>query len=127
MDEEVRALVVGRDEPEPLVVVEPLHGAGRHCSRVSAEISPGTPPGRAAEKYQCQPRQWRLTCSHLVSLSRLSASTVSLPGPQSITSRAPSRASIVSFPDPDSTESLPFPGSMRSRPPPEEISSSPAP
>src|SRR4051812_34928606 len=110
MDEEVRALVIGRNEPEPLVVVEPLHGAGRHCSGVSAEISPGRPPGRAAEKYQCLPRQWRLTCSQRVSLSRLSASTASLPGPQSTTSRAPSRALIASLPDPDSTRSRPFPG-----------------
>src|SRR4051794_31121760 len=30
MDEEVLALVVGRDEPEALVVVEPLHGSGGH-------------------------------------------------------------------------------------------------
>src|SRR3954470_17981283 len=30
MDEEVLAGLVGRDEPEALVVAEPLHGTGRH-------------------------------------------------------------------------------------------------
>jgi hypothetical protein len=43
-------LVVGRDEPEALVVVEPLHGAGRHL-RIS-NVSPGAAPGRSAETYQ---------------------------------------------------------------------------
>src|SRR4051812_33806660 len=30
--EQVLALVVGRDEPEALIVVEPLHGSGCHMS-----------------------------------------------------------------------------------------------
>src|SRR3954453_23157431 len=32
MDEQVAAALVGGDEAEALVVAEPLHGAGRHCS-----------------------------------------------------------------------------------------------
>src|SRR4029079_3797841 len=121
MDEEVRALVVGGDEPEALVVVEPLHGAGRHFLSHSAEFSPCHMPGRSAETYQCQAREWRLTCSHRVTLSRVSASTLSRPAPQSITSRCPSRAVMVSLPAPDSTMSEPLPGVMRSLPPPLEI------
>src|SRR5918996_3831889 len=31
MDEAILAGLVGRDESEPLVVVEPLHGSGGHC------------------------------------------------------------------------------------------------
>src|SRR5271165_980530 len=31
MDEQILRLVIGRDEPEPLVVAEPLHGSGSHC------------------------------------------------------------------------------------------------
>src|SRR4051794_14918144 len=118
MDEEVRALLVGRDEAEALVVVEPLHGAGRHLLVSPLRSRRATLPGRAAEKYQCYPREWRLTCSQRVSLSRVSASTVSEPDPQSITSRSPSRALIVSLPAPDSTLSRPFPGVSRSLPAP---------
>src|SRR4051794_11014559 len=46
MDEEVRARVVGRDEPEALVVVEPLHGAGRHLASPLRFAGPHARPER---------------------------------------------------------------------------------
>src|SRR5687767_11681634 len=38
MDEEVLAGLVGRDEPEALVVAEPLHGTGRHVFTSTADV-----------------------------------------------------------------------------------------
>src|SRR5688572_25869645 len=38
MDEEVLAGFVGRDEPEALVVAEPLHGTGRHVFTSTADV-----------------------------------------------------------------------------------------
>src|SRR5919106_4116351 len=38
MDEEVLAGLVGRDEPEALVVAEPLHGTGRHVFTSTAYV-----------------------------------------------------------------------------------------
>src|SRR4051794_11681962 len=38
VDEEVLATVVGRDEAEALVVVEPLHGSGRHEKSSTAYV-----------------------------------------------------------------------------------------
>src|SRR3954453_6196416 len=52
----------------------------------------------------------------LATLSSVSAVTLSLPGPQPIASRAPSRAEIVSLPVPPAAASLPGPGLIRSLP-----------
>ena len=40
VDEEVAGPLVGRDEPEALVVAEPLHGAGRHVFTSTASVLP---------------------------------------------------------------------------------------
>ena len=85
MDEVVRALVVGRDEPEALVVVEPLHGAGRHVWPLQLRCRRATRPAGARERTSVQRVEWRLTRSQPSDpVARVGGRRVSAPGPQSI-------------------------------------------
>src|SRR3954469_1018641 len=54
MDEEVLAGLIGRDEPEALVVAEPLHGAGRHAL---------PPRRRCCERRSCKSSNLLRSCT----------------------------------------------------------------
>src|SRR3954447_16647517 len=116
-------------------VVQPPHVAGlRH-------VGGGRFPGAAGKRRAChhlatgaevereltsrQPRRVaRFTDSQFLAVSVRSTVALSWPAPQSIVSRAPSRAEIVSLPPPAATRSLPAPGVIVSLPVPPGIRAS---